>query len=221
MKDERKIEAKVKLRRLTTYAAAPQETETNPLPFNMSKYPTPRHDDDDSSCQHCKKMLTRQKRVSTKQKEEHLRKAREKFGLPSPADIWLAAKLAQGTCADGATPLAPSEVTCTTCIERIPEPEPSKDWVDDDTFVLHLTIVSAARNFEEGCLQSERRVVLGQYTGDPESIRAPDWVSLPAGKAMVFRESAAAVSELLLRTSLGGSELMPLQQSLSAVRLEG
>lgn len=84
------------------------------------------------------------------------------------------------------------------CAEQNPEPD---EYFDDlDTFVLHLTVRSAPRSFQEGALESERRVVLGQYTGDPADWDAPDWTLLPAGKAVVFRENATAVANLIQRT---------------------
>ena len=45
-----------------------------------------------------------------------------------------------------------------------------------------------------------RRVVLGTYAGDPESLDAPQWAKLPADEPVVFRDSAAAVAQLLGRT---------------------
>ncbi|KAI0754777.1 hypothetical protein C8Q80DRAFT_1117378 [Daedaleopsis nitida] len=58
---------------------------------------------------------------------------------------------------------------------------------------------------EETELESEppvRRTVLGRYEGHPESLDAPQWTKLPAGEPVVFRESAAAVADVLVRAAL-------------------
>lgn len=114
--------------------------------------------------------------------------------------------------------MTPNEVQCSVHVCRIPvcfvrkrahlrytyvaeqNPEPDDYFVDPDTFVLHLTVRSAPRGFQEGALQSERRIVLGQYTGDPADWDAPDWTMLLAGKAVVFQENATVVANLIQRT---------------------
>ncbi|OJT09944.1 hypothetical protein TRAPUB_13581 [Trametes pubescens] len=146
---------------------------------------------------------------------------REKKGLPGHVDLWLATKLAQSITDDIESPVTPDEVQCSVHVCRIPNPEPDEYFVDLDTFVLHLTVRSAPRSFQEGALESERRVVLGQYTGDPADWDAPDWTLLPADKAVVFRENATAVANLIQHTGPCADQTKALADSLAAVRLDG
>ncbi|KAI0769110.1 hypothetical protein BD413DRAFT_605130 [Trametes elegans] len=170
-----------------------------------------------------RKLLARQPRAVAvaKQRKEATRAPQGCLGLTFSVDDWLATKLGGGTRAAVDAPLTVGEVKCVVHVERIPYPDPDEYFWDPDTFVLHLTIVSAPRAFQEGALESERRVVLGKFTGDPDSCDAPEWAALPSGQAMVFRDSAAAVSMLLAHTSQVGDDMAPLVASLASVRLEG
>ncbi|KAI9058541.1 hypothetical protein FKP32DRAFT_1597638 [Trametes sanguinea] len=153
--------------------------------------------DDDSVCLPCRKMLKRFPRVSAEEREARKQRLRQELGVPGPIDIWLAEKLNDDAALNAAN-LAPNEVRCTVYIQRIPFPDPHEYFMDDDTYILHLNVTSAWNVYD---------VELAKYDQSIHSLKAPDWVKLPSGRTMVFRDSAAAVTELLHRLSLGGSEL--------------
>ncbi|KAI0667690.1 hypothetical protein C8Q78DRAFT_1071760 [Trametes maxima] len=172
--------------------------------------------------------MARRPRKSPRQREreeEEQRKDREecraKAGIPGPVDNWLSDKLAQGVRAGVDFPLAADEVQCEVFIERIPHPDPDWFFADYDTLVLRLTVTSPSRDFGEGALQSETHVVLGTYDDDPEMWMAPDWVQHPVGTVAVFRDTAAAVSDLIQRVAPPSDGMTVLANSLAAVRLDG
>ncbi|OSC97497.1 hypothetical protein PYCCODRAFT_1440164 [Trametes coccinea BRFM310] len=175
--------------------------------------------DDEPVCLHCKEMVKRFPRVSAQEREAREKRMRQKLGLPGPIDIWLTSKIKDDPEPDR-TPLAPEEVRCTVYIERIPFPNPHEYFMDDDTYVLHLTVTSAPLKYKQGTLQWERTIALCTYDRSIHSMEAPDWVKLPTAKTMVFRDSAAAVIEVLRRTSHGGNELASALESLAALSSE-
>ncbi|KAI0647890.1 hypothetical protein C8Q79DRAFT_1008284 [Trametes meyenii] len=172
---------------------------------------------------------------------------RAKAGIPGPVDRWLSGKLAQGVRADIDSPLAADEVQCEVCIERIPvrytfrtrrltlpppftgpdwltwerpqHPDPDDFFMDYDTLVLRLTVTSPARGLGEGALQSETRVVLGTYDNDPEWWEAPDWVQHPVGIVAVFRDTAAAISDLIQRVAPSSDGMTGSIQTLIPARV--
>ncbi|KAI0357588.1 hypothetical protein OH77DRAFT_1398977 [Trametes cingulata] len=149
------------------------------------------------------------------------RNTRARIRPPGSIEIWLATKLAGASLSDSASPSAPDQVECSVHVQRIPDPEPDGFFWELDTFVLHLTIISAPPNFLEGVMGSKSGVELGRYTGDPASRDAPSWVSLPADEARVFRESAVAVTNLMLRIGLCGTQTDSVAERLAGVRLDG
>ena len=110
-------------------------------------------------------------------------------------------------------------------------PEDDTIFSDPDTFVLHLTTtrVSASRNSgassdsDSDSTDSRpkpepvQRVVLGRYEGHPESLDAPQWTRLPADEPVVFRDSAAAVADLLVRATLW-KDAMTVRRHIPVVR---
>ncbi|KAI0715661.1 hypothetical protein C8T65DRAFT_142622 [Cerioporus squamosus] len=164
------------------------------------------------------------RRMSDADVEEQYRK--EKFGTPGPVDAWLAPRITQGVYtssdsdSDLDSPLAPDEVPCTVHLQRVkaPEDEPASIFADPDTFVLHLTTGPHA-------LEPSQRVVLGTYTGHPESLDAPQWAQLPEGEPVVFRATVAAVMDILRyaapKSESGTDAVTALLESLRAVSLDG
>ncbi|KAI0372321.1 hypothetical protein BV20DRAFT_964465 [Pilatotrama ljubarskyi] len=163
------------------------------------------------------------RRPSTKDGKASLRNRRTRIRPLSPIEIWLATKLAGDSRSDSTFPSAPDQVECSVHVQRIPDPEPDGFFWELDTFVLHLTVVGAPPGFVEDVMESTSSVELERYTGDPESRDAPSWIRLAADNARVFRDSAAAVTNLMLRMGLckTQSNTQAVIERLAAVRLDG
>ncbi|KAI0632275.1 hypothetical protein C8Q77DRAFT_1158924 [Trametes polyzona] len=208
--------------------SSPPEDGNDDRPINMyrSLKWTPERE---RAFQNRKRARLQARRPRARRNEEEEEKAsagarrahRVRAGLSSPVDVWLATKLAQACSAEPRSPLSPDEVRCSVHVCRIPCPDPDDFFEDLDTFVLHLTVTSAPRSFQEGALESERRVVLGEYTGNPTDWGAPDWAMLPTDKAVVFVDDATVVANLIRRTGPVGDATATLADSLAAVRLDG
>ncbi|KAI0712419.1 hypothetical protein C8Q76DRAFT_485458 [Earliella scabrosa] len=181
------------------------------------------------------------RRVCCEDAEQAYRK--EKLGAPNPVDVWLAARMARGVCTETQSDGSGSEyeegdgedeVRCTVLLQCIKAPEDDTIFSDPDTFVLHLTTtrVSASRNSgassdsDSDSTDSKpkpepvQRVVLGRYEGHPESLDAPQWTRLPSDEPVVFRDSAAAVADLLVRATLWKDAMTPLLEAMRAVGLD-
>ncbi|PIL22696.1 hypothetical protein GSI_15389 [Ganoderma sinense ZZ0214-1] len=117
--------------------------------------------------------------------------------------------LARLEAGEAAGPDFADEVRCTVRVECIKAPSDGSFFVDDDTYVLHLTTAAAGAPRCLGLGQgpdddtrASRTAELGKYQGFPESMDAPEWVRmLPSGKPVEFRTSAAAVAKVLERTA--------------------
>ncbi|KAI0335733.1 hypothetical protein GY45DRAFT_1316437 [Cubamyces sp. BRFM 1775] len=147
-----------------------------------------------------REMLARQMRVSTKAEAERRKKLRESTEggrRQIIVDTWLAEHRPHEIKGGIDAPLSPGQARCVVFLQCIPYPDPDEYWWDPDTYVLRLTIVEGSRDPEGNYIESERRVVLGDYIGHPDTLYAPDWASLPAGRTMVFRDSTAEVLKFL------------------------
>ncbi|KAH9851760.1 hypothetical protein C2E23DRAFT_732292 [Lenzites betulinus] len=147
---------------------------------------------------------------------ESRRKYRERIGLPSAVDVWLASKLGRVYPDAHSSPLLDDEVQCSVYVSHIPVPDPAGFFVDLDTFILHMTVKTAPRSPDESPLESERCIMLGQYQGHPRDWSAPDWMKLHGQGTKVFRDSVEAVVNLMqCPAPLGPEQTTVSTQSLS------
>ncbi|KAJ8483356.1 hypothetical protein ONZ51_g4742 [Trametes cubensis] len=159
-----------------------------------------------------REMLARQKRVSTKalaERRKTMRESTEEGRRQIVVDTWLAEHRPHEIKDKVDAPLSPGQARCVVFLQCIPYPDPDEYWWDPDTYVLRLTIVEGSRDPEGKYVESERRVVLGDYTGHPGTLDAPDWARLPAGRTMVFRDSTAEVLDFLRRIGKSPGQVHP------------
>ena len=153
------------------------------------------------------------RRISEEEARALYRK--EKLGLPSPVDRWIAASTENDRSVASGCPLGPDEVHCLVQMQLIevsrtdanPPAAPSDQpqapadnpfFSDPDTFVLHLTVTGAAPvRGSHSADASGRRVVLDRYVGWSDSLEAPEWTRWEPGQTIAFCARKSSLADVV------------------------
>lgn len=76
--------------------------------------------------------------------------------------------------------------------------EEEGDFVDPDTYMLHLTITALHTTGVPGSYIVFPKIVLESYTGWNTSVNAPDWTQWTAGRTVVFRQTREELLQFFL-----------------------
>jgi len=142
---------------------------------------------------------------------------RAQMGLPGPIDRWLTAnrarEIGQPDC-----PLSTDEVRCSVQME-LKAGEVEGDFVDPDTYTLHLTITALHATGIPGSYIVFPRIVLETYLGWTSSVDAPEWSQWSPGRIVVFRQTKEELVQFFISVAPKEDDADVLAKGMESIHI--